>query len=122
MTLVMNNTIEKDTTLEEAHHRNDSSNHRDELIIRQESKFHHLSAMPADLRKRKQEGASEMAELFHQTMQEKGEYDPSNVSWTDHKTVEVEGLSKMAVHNFILKAEALGKDITYTKQTIISIS
>ncbi len=97
-------------------------NQFEELTIRMRSSHVDPSSMSEELKREYQKDAPLMSELFEETLRSKGEYDPSRIKWIEDNEVEVNGLSKMTLHNFLLRAEALGKDITYTKQTTISIS
>lgn len=63
-----------------------------------------------------------MAELLTSTLKKKREFDESHIKWLDSETVELSNVSNLTIHSFILQAEALGKDITYSKQTTIKIS
>lgn len=60
--------------------------------------------------------------VLENVMKEKGEYDGSNLNWVDNDTVEVSCLSSLAIHSFVLKAEQLGKDVTYEKRVVIKIT
>ncbi|MEP2948441.1 MAG: hypothetical protein ABJO91_00415 [Ekhidna sp.] len=62
-----------------------------------------------------------LSEVFKQELMKKGEYDESKIRWIDHETVEVTNISGLAIHSFALRAEEMGKDIEYNKQTILKI-
>ena len=61
-----------------------------------------------------------LKELLEEVLEEKN-VSGENLRWLDDQTIEVSGLAPMALHTFILKAEELGKDVTYHKKTIIEI-
>ena len=63
-----------------------------------------------------------LKEIFKKELQKKGEYDENNVRWIDDETVEVTKVSGLALHSFALRAEEMGKDITYHKKTILKIN
>ena len=60
--------------------------------------------------------------LFEKVLGEKGELDSSKVKWKDDETVELNSVSNMTLHSFLLEAEKLGKDVTYEKTTTIKIN
>lgn len=66
--------------------------------------------------------ASDLSELFKKSISEKDAISLEDIEWVDDKTVKLSGDASTNIHSFVLLAEALGKDITYTKQTIIKIS
>ena len=96
------------------------SNKRDELTIVSKSSYVHTSAMNEDLKSRKRESAPALSEMFTNTLSEKNVSAKS--TWTGENEVEVEGLSKMTLHSFILKAEELGKKIKYTRSLTVEIT
>ena len=124
MSLLMNPPVNtaaesEDLTSELASMSNDDAS--DELTIVQRSKFTDPSAMPAHLKEKVQSENPSVKALFEQMM-DANEASSENLNWIDDQVVEANGFSKRDLHSFILKAESLGKNITYTKQTIISIS
>jgi hypothetical protein len=60
--------------------------------------------------------------LFEDILKRKNEYDKAEIHWIDDETVEVKGVSNLCLQSFLLEAEQHGKDIAYTKQTIIKIA
>ena len=60
--------------------------------------------------------------LFEDILKRKNEYDKAEINWIDDETVEVKGVSNLCLQSFLLEAEQHGKDIAYTKQTIIKIA
>lgn len=63
-----------------------------------------------------------LQQLFEETFNEKGEHSIGNLRWVGENEVEVNGLSNMTLHNFILKAEALGKKVTYRRNIVLTIT
>ncbi|QSE99264.1 hypothetical protein [Fulvivirga lutea] len=64
---------------------------------------------------------ADLKSLLKETLNEKSE-SGKNIKWIDDNTLEINGVAPMALHTFVLKAEELGKEIKYTKKTIIEIS
>lgn len=64
----------------------------------------------------------ELQEVFKTVLKDKNEYDEKNLNWIDEKNVEVKKVSPMALHNFVLKAEEMGKGVVYEQKTIIRIT
>lgn len=60
-------------------------------------------------------------DLFERTVKNKGEHNSVKTRFVDDSTMEVEGLSKMALHSYLLEAEKLGKKIEFVKTTTIKI-
>ena len=94
----------------------------EQLTIVKSKTFNHKSPMPAELKQSKQNDGATIAELFETTLKQKGEFDPENIKWIDDNTIVVGNLSGTALHSVILKAEEMGRDISYTHQTTIRIS
>lgn len=65
---------------------------------------------------------SKLKHLFEDILKRKNEYDQAEINWVDEETVEVKGVSNLCLQSFLLEAEQQGKDIAYTKQTIIKIA
>ena len=63
-----------------------------------------------------------LKELFVDVLKNKNEYVEDQINWQNNETVSVSNVSSMALHSFVLEAEKLGKNITYTKKTVIEIS
>lgn len=92
------------------------------LEIKTSSGYSHPNPMSEELKIEKQRDLDSIAELFEEDLRDKGDYDPSKVKWTSDNSVVIRDLPKMSLHNFILKAESMGLNISYTKETIIKIS
>ena len=93
-----------------------------ELTIHLQSSYDHPSAMPEEIKMKKQADAPALHELFCQTIEEKCGEANTKTYWIAPDEVEVEGLSNIALHSFILKAEELGKTVHYTKTLTVKIS
>lgn len=91
-----------------------------ELNIVTKSVITHESAMSDFQKEKARKNAPELKELLKSTISSGGDTEEINMNWTGD-SVELKGVSKMALHNFILKAEELGKKITYTKTYQVSI-
>jgi len=63
-----------------------------------------------------------LKELFEAVLKEKNEYSSAEITWLDDETVEVSNISGLSLHSFVLRAEELGKNISYQKKTIIKIT
>ena len=94
----------------------------DELTIAIASKHVQPSAMPEDLKMKKRAEAPKLEQMLEETIKVKGESDAIQKNWNTEGELEVEGLSDMTLHSFILQAEALGKKISYTKTLKVKIS
>lgn len=64
----------------------------------------------------------DLKKLLENVLKEKGEYEKANLNWIDDETVEVTDLSGLAIHSFVLRAEELGKNISFEKKTIVKIT
>jgi len=120
MTLVMNSPAKNGGLTKEKN--TSSASSQDELIIRIESTREQKSPMPEELKKKRRANSPELNELFEETLKQKNEYSSSETKWINDNEVQVNGMSDMTLHSFILKAEELGKKITYTKTLKVSIS
>lgn len=90
--------------------------------------IHHLesehvqeSAMPEEIRMAKSKDAN-LAYLFNDVLDSKGELSEVKKEWIGKNEIKTEGMSNMALHSFILKAEELGKKITYTRTLKVTIT
>lgn len=70
----------------------------------------------------KNANSAALQELFQQTLNEKGENVANQFKWVAENEIQVDGLSSMTLHNFILKAEELGKKVTYRRSIVLTIS
>lgn len=64
----------------------------------------------------------ELKSLFEQVLLEKNALDEKQVRWLNNSTVEVSGSVGLALHSFVLRAEELGKKVSYEKKTVIRIA
>ena len=90
--------------------------------------IHHLesehvqeSAMPEEMRMAKSKDAN-LAYLLNEVLESKGELSEVKKEWIGKNEVKMEGMSNMTLHSFILKAEELGKKITYTRTLKVTIT
>lgn len=123
MTLLMNQLQMETTDTSEVAEANAISNDRmEELTILMESIHEQNSPMAEELRMQKQASADSLDALFFQTVRRKGEEEKLQANWISETEMEVEGISEMTLHSFLLKAEQLGKKITYTRTLRVKIS
>lgn len=94
----------------------------DELTIRTKSSYVHPSPMSLKHKREATKNAPSLQELFNETLKNKGEYPTAKIEELDGNKLEVQGVSQMALHSFILEAEKLGKQIKYTKTYSVKIS
>ncbi|MDW3191496.1 MAG: hypothetical protein R8G66_04000 [Cytophagales bacterium] len=59
--------------------------------------------------------------LFEQSLAESGENGTRKFNWVGENEIQVDGLSGMTLNNFLLKAEALGKKVTYRRSIVFQI-
>ena len=64
---------------------------------------------------------AQIKQLFEQVLKEKNAYHKEKMNWINESTVEITGVSGLALHSFVLRAEELGKTVSYEKKTIIKI-
>ncbi len=64
----------------------------------------------------------ELKNMFENILKQKNEYDKAQVNWVDDESVELKNVSNQCLHSFLIEAEKQGKDISFTKQTVITIS
>ena len=99
------------------------SNDVDQMTIHMTSSYEQKSAMNEELKMKAREGSPSLNQLFENTLIEKGESESlKNGSWISNNEITVQGVSKMALHSFILKAESLGKKIKYTRSLTVEIT
>lgn len=94
----------------------------DELTLIMNSENVQESSMSEIQKQEKRAVAPSLQTLFEQTVQEKGEAGQLEKSWLSHSELEVNGLSKMTLHSFVMEAEKLGKKITFTRTLQVKIS
>lgn len=100
---------------------NNKLNGTERLKIITKQEFTQKSPMNAE-KKKQLENQPALSELLTTTLKEKGELKEDNIEWIDHETVRLKNVSNLAVHSFVLQAESLGKNVTYTNETSIRIS
>lgn len=95
---------------------------QDEMTLVMKSTHTQMSSMPEELKEKKRKASPSLDELLRATAEKKGELDKLSVKWTSNDELEIEGISQMTLHSFILKAEELGKNITYTRTLRVDIT
>ncbi|UTW64991.1 hypothetical protein KFE94_09890 [bacterium SCSIO 12643] len=93
----------------------------EELCIKMIDKVVQNSFSESQLKKEPIEGQLSAKALFDETVKNKGEQNRVKTRFVNDSTMEVEGLSKMALHSYLLEAEKLGKKIEFVKTTTIKI-
>lgn len=78
------------------------------------------SPMPDYLKKRVDPNTPSMSELFEKVLRQKGEI--SRLEKVDDHSFRIDDISSMALHSFVIKAQEYGRDVTFTKETVITIS
>lgn len=91
------------------------------MTISIESKIAHPSCAKVSTEDRQSVKVEELKNMFENVLKEKNEFSPDKLKWLDEKTVQVDELSGLSLHSFLLKVEELGKDVTFTKKTVIEI-
>ena len=95
---------------------------QDDLTLYTETKRVRNSAMPESLKETKRKDAPALRDLFSQTIESKGQTDAVGIKELADSELFVSGLDQLTLQSFILKAEELGKKITYTTTLKIEIS
>ncbi len=121
MTLIMNAPSEMNETLKQVEDSNGTKKSNDELTIRIESEHEQNSPMSEEQKAVKRAESPSLYTLFQKTLESKG-YPVESCEWNDEKELQADNLSSMTLHSFLLKAESLGKKITYSKSLKIKIS
>lgn len=93
-----------------------------ELTLIMKSENVQESSMSELQKQEKRAVSASLETLFEQTVEQKGEADQLKKSWVSDTELEIEGLSKMTLHSFVLEAEKLGKKITFTRTLQVKIS
>ncbi|WP_462250955.1 hypothetical protein [Ekhidna sp.] len=115
MTLIMNSPLEMEAALSQV-------DTQDELTICIDSDHEQESPMEEDQKAKVSAESPSLYALFQKTLEVKGEYPLENCEWNGEKELQADNLSSMTLHSFILKAQSLGKKITYAKSLRIKIS
>lgn len=112
---------EADTSTLALDHQNVSEKHDDMTFIMRTINTQ-TSSMSEEQKMKKREASASLQDLFRSTVENKGELDALKSHWTTNDELEIEGISDMTFHSFLLKAEALGKKITYTRSFKVEIT
>lgn len=94
----------------------------DELTLIMSTVDVRTSSMPEDLKRKIRDRSLGLKELFIATVERKGEGKELQVNRLSDSELEIEGISQMTLHSFLLKAEELGKKITYTRSLKVEIT
>jgi len=94
----------------------------DELTLTVKTINAQISSMSADMKAKKQSEADSLEEMFVETVTQKGESNTLTINRNSERDLEIEGISQMTLHSFLLKAEELGKNITYTRTLKVEIT
>lgn len=89
------------------------------LTVGKETEIYPDSAVPSEDVKTNR---SAIRDLFEQTLTENEEIEGDRFKWVGENEIQVDGLSGMPLHNFVLKAEALGKKVTYRRSIVFTIT
>lgn len=120
MSLLINTPSAVSTTTESVAEEQSKSTPQ-ELNIVTKSVITHESSMSESQKRKARRNAPELKEILKKAISEGKDLDGLEMNWSGD-TVELKGVSKMALHSFILKAEELGKNVTYTKTYKVSIT
>ncbi|MFY0599215.1 MAG: hypothetical protein JXR03_06055 [Cyclobacteriaceae bacterium] len=60
-------------------------------------------------------------QLFVDVLKNKNEYDESKLKWDGKEDLAVQDISSIALHNFYLEVEKLGKKIKLENRTVIQV-
>ena len=97
------------------------SSKKDELRLIVKSTHSQPSPMSESLKQRVRKGSKSLNEILHEETELKGELKNAKFHPISNTTYKVEGVSESTLHSFILRAEGLGKKITYTRTLEIAI-
>jgi hypothetical protein len=90
----------------------------DNLTIRVISTRKHENCMSEEAKIKARENAPSLVEAFNQNVAT----DEHVCHWVGSDEFEINGLPKSKLHTFLLRAEELGKSITYTNTLTVKIS
>ena len=122
MSLIMNDGSTTQSTSQS--HRNvitEGSSVPENLTLRMKSISKQLTKVPEDLKKQTKLDASSLKKLFMETVDQKGESTKLSLKESSSHDFEIEGISQMTLHSFLMKAEEQGKNITYTRTLKVEI-
>lgn len=92
------------------------------LTVNVKSTVTHESPMPDHIKEVKRKDAPCLKQLFEEVLKDKGEFFNEDIHLKNRDTVEMSELSNVALHCFVLKAQELGKKITYEKTLTVKIT
>ena len=85
------------------------------MTISVQSSMNHVSP-------KKEESTATLKDVFVELLKERGEYDTNNITWNSDDEVVVSKINHFTLHQLVLKAEELGKQISFEKNTVIKFS
>lgn len=94
----------------------------DEMILRVNQIIRHESPMSKKLKLEKRKDSPLLKELLDREIDQKGETNSVEIRMSGNNEFEVDGMTKSTLHSFLLKAEELGKTITYTRTLKVEIN
>ena len=65
--------------------------------------------------------SEETLNLFRESLKQLNADSSTRISQVDDETIEVYGMPSMALHNFALKCEQMGRKVDYTKEITLNI-
>lgn len=120
MTLVMNSKMNGTSSQQVSEAQESDKTSAVELKLIKSRSIKDASSMPDHLKKRVRENAPSITELFEDVVKQKGEL--TKLEKVDENTFRIDDISSLTLQAFAIKAQEYGKDVTYKKETIITIS
>ena len=105
---------------DDGHLKKESAN--EELVLSMKTINTQKTSMKEELKREKREISPSLEELLMEVIDQKGESEKLEMNRVSEKEIELDGISQMTLHSFLLKAEELGKNITYTRSLKVSIT
>ncbi|MCT4623610.1 MAG: hypothetical protein N4A46_08310 [Schleiferiaceae bacterium] len=117
----ISSTMPTETKTETSTHQSNQAHH-DEFTIKVSSHHVQHSEMSHQLKEKVRSESPSLTDLFVETLESKGETSLNEVEWKSTNSVELPNISNLSLHSFALKAEALGKKISYEKTLTVKIT
>ena len=99
-----------------------TNNAKDAMIINVKQVVKQESPMPENIKNEKRLQAESLENILKRVINEKGEASDVSIQKSASNELEIEGMSKTTLHSFLVKAEELGKSITYTRTLKVEIT
>lgn len=123
MTLLMKSVpVSESQTQAQESGRKTNNEARDEMTLVMKTTNTQISSMSEEMKAKKRKVSASLEEILRNTVEDKGQLDALKSRWTSDDELEIEGISQMTLHSFLLKAEELGKNITYTRTLKVEIT